>query len=80
MMLVETSKNMDPAKPNKTGVLLTNTGTPDAPTPRALRRFLAQFLSDRRVIEYPRWLWLPLLHGVILNLRPSRSARLYQHI
>ena len=80
MTLVETSKNIASAKPNKAGVLLTNTGTPEAPTPRALRRFLAQVLSDPRVIEYPRWLWLPLLHGVILNIRPSRSARLYQHI
>jgi protoporphyrin/coproporphyrin ferrochelatase len=62
------------------GILLINTGTPDAPTPAAVRRFLAQFLADRRVIEYPRWLWLPLLYGVILNVRPRRSARLYQRI
>jgi len=60
--------------------LLINTGTPDAPTPSAVRRFLAQFLTDRRVIDYPRWLWLPLLYGVILNVRPRRSARLYQRI
>lgn len=80
MTLVETSKNIDPANTRKTGVLLINTGTPDAPTPRALRRFLAQFLSDRRVVDAPRWLWLPILHGVILNIRPSRSARLYQRI
>ncbi len=62
------------------GILLLNTGTPGAPTPAAVRRFLAQFLSDRRVIDYPRWLWLPLLYGVILNVRPRRSARLYQRI
>lgn len=62
------------------GVLLVNTGSPDAPTPRAVRRYLAQFLSDRRVIEYPRWIWLPLLYGVILNTRPWRSARLYQRV
>ncbi len=62
------------------GVLLINTGTPDEPTPRAVRSYLAQFLADRRVIEYPRWIWLPILHGLILNLRPRRSARLYQRI
>ncbi len=62
------------------GVLLVNTGTPDAPTPKAVRRFLAEFLADQRVIEFPRWLWLPLLHGVILNTRPRRSARMYQHV
>lgn len=63
-----------------TGVVLINVGTPEEPTAPALRRYLAQFLSDRRVIDYPRWLWLPLLHGVILNVRPRRSARLYQNI
>lgn len=77
MTLAENSKH---TAPGSIGVLLTNTGTPDAPTPRALRRFLAQFLSDRRVIETPRWLWLPILHGIILNTRPRRSARLYQRI
>ena len=61
-------------------MLLTNTGTPDAPTPRAVRRFLAEFLSDRRVIDMPRWLWLPILHMVVLTTRPRRSARLYQRI
>lgn len=62
------------------GVLLTNVGTPAAPTASALRRYLAEFLGDRRVIEYPRWLWQPLLHGVILNTRPRRSARLYRRV
>lgn len=62
------------------GILLINTGTPGAPTPVAVRRFLAQFLADRRVIEYPRWLWLPVLYSIILNVRPRRSARLYQRI
>ena len=63
-----------------TGVLLTNLGTPDAPTPSALRKYLAQFLSDPRVIEAPRWLWWFILHGVILRLRPRRSANAYRKI
>ena len=54
------------------GILLTNLGTPDAPTPKAVRRYLAQFLSDPRVIEISPWAWKPLLHGVILNTRPSQ--------
>ncbi|MBS0569421.1 MAG: ferrochelatase [Proteobacteria bacterium] len=64
----------------KTAVLLINLGTPQAPTPAAVRRYLAQFLSDKRVIDYPRWLWLPVLHGVILRVRPRRSARAYAKI
>ncbi|ANB19706.1 ferrochelatase [Dokdonella koreensis] len=63
-----------------TGVLLINLGTPDAPTPAAVRRYLAEFLSDPRVVEQPRWLWLPVLHGVILRIRPARSAALYRAI
>jgi ferrochelatase len=74
------AKNRNHRSQKTSGVLLTNTGTPDSPTAAALRRFLAQFLSDRRVIETARWLWLPILHGVILNTRPRRSARLYQRI
>lgn len=62
------------------GILLINTGTPDEPTPTAVRRYLAHFLSDPRVIEFPRWLWLPILHGIILRVRPRRSARLYQRV
>src|SRR5438046_7751789 len=62
------------------GVLLINLGTPAAPTARAVRRYLAEFLSDPRVIDYPRWLWLPLLHGAILHVRPRRSARAYAKI
>jgi ferrochelatase len=64
----------------RTGVLLINLGTPDAPTPAALRRYLGEFLSDRRVVELPRALWLPLLHGVILNIRPRQSAHKYAKI
>ncbi|MDR1350720.1 MAG: ferrochelatase [Zoogloeaceae bacterium] len=61
----------------KTGVLLTNLGSPDAPTPAAVRRYLREFLADPRVVELPRLLWLPLLHGLILPLRARRSAAKY---
>ncbi|MBV8645798.1 ferrochelatase [Paludibacterium sp.] len=64
----------------RTGVLLLNLGTPDAPTPAALRRYLREFLSDRRVIEIPRWLWCPLLNLVILTVRPRQSAQKYARI
>jgi protoporphyrin/coproporphyrin ferrochelatase len=67
-------------RPTRLGVLLINLGTPDAPTTAAVRRYLAQFLSDPRVIEIPRALWTPLLHGVILNTRPARSAQKYATI
>jgi ferrochelatase len=67
-------------RPTRLGVLLVNLGTPDAPTTAAVRRYLAQFLSDPRVIEIPRALWTPLLHGVILNSRPARSAQKYATI
>ena len=66
--------------PAKAGVLLVNLGTPDAPTIKAVRTFLAQFLSDPRVIEYPRWLWRLVLHGIILRIRPPRSTRAYARI
>ena len=64
----------------KTGLLFVQLGTPDAPTPAAVRRYLAEFLADRRVVDMNRALWLPLLHGVILRRRPQRSAKLYQKI
>src|SRR5713101_5018026 len=64
----------------KTAVLLVNLGTPDAPTPQAVRRYLRQFLSDPRVIEIPRALWMPILHGFVLNSRPRKSARKYESI
>ncbi len=62
------------------GVLTVNTGTPDAPQAREVRRFLRRFLSDRRVVELPRWLWLPLLYGLVLPLRAPRSARKYRAV
>lgn len=64
----------------RTGLLLTNTGTPDAPTLPAVRRYLREFLSDKRVVNLPRFIWLPILYGLILTLRPKKSARLYQQI
>jgi protoporphyrin/coproporphyrin ferrochelatase len=63
-----------------TGILLINLGTPAAPTARALRPYLKQFLSDRRVVEIPRALWWPILNGIILNTRPGKSARRYAKI
>ncbi len=62
----------------KTAVLLLNLGTPDAPTTSAVRRYLAEFLSDSRVVERPRWFWLPILYGIILQIRPRRSAHAYR--
>lgn len=65
-----------------TGILLVNLGTPDSPTPPALRRYLRQFLSDPRIIEPPppRPVWWTILNGIILNVRPAKSARLYQNV
>ena len=62
------------------GVLLVNLGTPDAPTPQAVRRYLGQFLSDRRVVEVPPLVWQPILRGVILNTRPRKSAHAYRQV
>lgn len=67
-------------KASKIGILLVNLGTPDAPTPAALRRYLGEFLADPRVTELPRWLWWLILHGVILRIRPRRAAKKYQTI
>jgi len=67
-------------QPTCTGILITNLGTPDAPTPAAVRRYLAEFLSDPRVIEMPRWLWWLALHGVILRIRPPRAAKAYASV
>ncbi|HXY76668.1 MAG TPA: ferrochelatase [Steroidobacteraceae bacterium] len=62
------------------GILLVNSGTPEAPTAKAVRAFLARFLADRRVVELPRALWLPLLYGVVLPTRPRRIAAKYRRI
>jgi ferrochelatase len=72
--------SQDNPKSSRIGVLLVNLGTPDAPTYFAVQRYLREFLSDRRVIDTPRLIWLPLLYGVVLPLRPLRSARNYRKI
>jgi ferrochelatase len=64
----------------KTAVLFCNLGTPDAPTPKAVRRYLAEFLSDHRVVEIPRLLWMLILHGIILRFRPAKSAAKYASV
>lgn len=66
--------------PEVLGVLVLNLGTPDAPSVSAVRRYLAEFLSDPRVVELPRPLWWLILHGVILRVRPRRSAEAYQSV
>ena len=76
----ESSPQFEHGLPESLGILLVNLGTPDAPTPAAVRRYLRQFLWDPRVVEYPRILWWLILHGITLRLRPSRSARAYQKI
>lgn len=71
---------MAESSPRRVGVLLINLGTPDAPTPGAIRRYLREFLSDRRVVDLPRALWWPVLHLLILPLRPGRLAAQYRRI
>lgn len=75
------TENIDPlfhqGKPATTGILLANLGTPDAPTASALRRYLAEFLADTRVIEIPKIIWMLILHGIILRVRPKKSAAKY---
>ena len=66
--------------PTRVGVLLVNLGTPAAPTAEAVRPYLKQFLSDPRVVEIPRIVWWPILNGIILNVRPAKSAKKYASI
>jgi ferrochelatase len=77
---VTSHSHAPPVAPVQAAVLLVNLGTPTAPTAAALRPYLAQFLGDPRVIDYPRWLWWLILHGVILRTRPARSAHAYARI
>ncbi len=67
-------------QPSRAGILLVNLGTPDSPSPAAVRRYLAEFLWDPRVIEMPRALWWLVLHGIILRIRPRRSAHAYAKV
>ncbi len=70
----------DEKQSSTTAVLLTNLGSPDEPTTSAVRRYLREFLSDRRVVEIPRLIWLLILHGIILRIRPAKSAKLYESV
>lgn len=70
----------DHGQPKRLGVLITNLGTPQAPEKAALRPYLKQFLSDPRVVEVPRVLWWLILNGIILNIRPARSAAAYKTV
>ena len=65
---------------DKTGILLTNLGTPDAPTAKAVKPYLKEFLSDPRVIELPKFFWQIILRGIILQIRPRRSAKIYKSV
>jgi ferrochelatase len=76
----DSSPQFEHGLPESLGVLLVNLGTPDEPSTVAVRRYLAEFLSDRRVVEFPRLPWLAILHGYILRTRPAKSARAYQQI
>lgn len=68
------------ATPERIGIVLVNLGTPDAPTPAAVRRYLAEFLTDPRVVEIPRALWMLILHGIVLRIRPAQSAKKYASV
>ena len=73
-------KNYEHGSPDTTGILLTNLGTPDEPTAKAVKPYLREFLSDPRVIEIPKLLWQIILRGVILQIRPRRSAKIYSTV
>lgn len=80
MASVKRDKSFFHGKTESTGVLLVNLGTPDEPTKSAVRKYLSQFLSDARVVEIPRFVWLPILHGIILRKRPAASAENYKKV
>lgn len=64
----------------RTAIVLVNMGTPPAPETAPTRRYLAEFLNDPRIVEWPRWLWKPILHGIVLRTRPARSAQKYAQV
>jgi ferrochelatase len=72
--------NHPPISAPRVGVLLVNLGTPDEASPKAVKRYLAEFLSDRRVVEIPALAWQPILRGIILNTRPKKSAHAYRQV
>lgn len=80
MRSFESTPHYEHGTPESLGVLLVNLGTPDEPKPAAVRRYLSQFLSDPRVVELPRFVWWFILNGVILRVRPARSAAAYAKI
>ncbi|MCH7629481.1 MAG: ferrochelatase [Proteobacteria bacterium] len=69
-----------PIRTGKVGVLLVNLGTPDAPDAKSVKRYLGEFLSDKRVVEIPALIWQPILRGIILNTRPKKSAHAYEQV
>ena len=79
-MAYRNTENFSHNSADKIGVIITNLGTPEAPTAKALRPYLKEFLSDPRVVEFPRLLWKLILNGVILNVRPARSAKAYETV
>jgi len=76
----DTENSSNSNKVVKTGVLLTNLGSPAEPNTGALRKYLREFLSDPRVVEIPRIIWMIILHGIILRVRPRKSAKLYKSV
>lgn len=80
MPLFQTEPAVPYTQQNKTAVLLINLGSPSAPTAQAVRPYLRDFLSDQRVVELPKWLWQPILYGLVLTFRPKKSAHGYEKI
>ncbi len=80
MSITEIPKDHPEIKQRKTGIVIANLGTPDATDYRSMRRYLNEFLSDKRVIDYPSWKWQPILQGIILTVRPRKSGAAYDSI
>ncbi len=78
--MTATNVTNETSAPTRLGVLLVNLGTPDDTSVGAVRRYLAEFLADPRVVDLPRWLWLPILYGIVLTVRPRKVVRKYQLI